>query len=270
MSFVHQILEPMKSATVIFLWAGFLFVSLPAFGQVEEGSAVYYADDLHGQTTSYGDVYSMNEFTAAHKAYAPGTILQVTRLDNGQSVNVRVNDKIKPNSDNVVILSRAAAREIGLVRAGRARVRVTRVGFINPTLASGNQAGQLTARSPYSEYSYDQYRSPSPAPSAYDFVPRGATPTISPATSPTIDERLLPPTAFGYAIQLASFKDRDNANAHMRKLLDRGVPHVYIWQADNRKRVVVASFPDKESAERYYRSLRGEFGLEGIIVKISG
>jgi rare lipoprotein A len=89
------------------------------------GKATYYADSLAGNHTASGDVYDPNEYTAAHKKLPFGTILRVVREDNGAETYVRVNDRgpFGPK-DRIVDLSKAAAQELDMMRAGVVGVRV--------------------------------------------------------------------------------------------------------------------------------------------------
>ena len=89
-----------------------------------EGVASYYARKFHGRKTASGERYDRNRMTAAHKKYAFGTWLRVTSLKSGKSVIVRVNDRGPAKQSRIVDLSRAAAEEIGMIRAGLERVRV--------------------------------------------------------------------------------------------------------------------------------------------------
>ncbi len=91
---------------------------------VEEGIASYYADDFHGQRTSSGEVFDMNELTAAHQTLPFGTIAKVTNKVNGLSVIVRINDRGPFLKNRVIDLSRAAAEKIGMIGPGTAEVRV--------------------------------------------------------------------------------------------------------------------------------------------------
>lgn len=102
-----------------------------AYKQVQTGFATYYADYLAGKATAYGETYQPNELTASHAVLPIGTILRVSRPDNGQAVEVRVNDKGGLCDGCVVVLSRAAAHQIGLTQTGKSRVSVERVGFSN-------------------------------------------------------------------------------------------------------------------------------------------
>ncbi len=110
-------------------------VSSPAYQaalqEVQTGFATYYADYLAGQPTAYGESYQPEELTASHALLPIGTILRVTRPDNGQAVEVRVNDKGGLCQGCVVVLSRAAAHQIGLTQTGKSKVTVEKIGFSN-------------------------------------------------------------------------------------------------------------------------------------------
>lgn len=89
------------------------------------GKATYYADSLSGNHTANGDVYDPKEFTAAHKKLPFGTILRVIREDTGSMTYVRVNDRGPFGSqDRIIDLSRAAAEELDMMKAGVVSVRV--------------------------------------------------------------------------------------------------------------------------------------------------
>ncbi len=110
-----------------------LFFSAPTPAQTASqfGDAVYYADYLNGQRTASGELYNKFELTCAHMTFPFGTLLRVTRVDNNQSITVRVNDR-GPFVDGcpacVVDLSWAAADQIGLTLDGKTRVSLAVVG----------------------------------------------------------------------------------------------------------------------------------------------
>lgn len=89
-----------------------------------EGVASYYADDYHGKLTSNGEVFNMNDLTAAHRTFPFGTNLRVTNLENRKTVVVRINDRGPFKDGRIIDLSLAAAKEIDLVRNGTARVKL--------------------------------------------------------------------------------------------------------------------------------------------------
>lgn len=90
-----------------------------------EGRASYYSDRLAGRSTASGEPYRTTEFTAASRDLRFGTILRVTRTDTGAVTYVRVNDR-GPFGDRrrIVDLSRAAAEDLAMIRAGVVDVRV--------------------------------------------------------------------------------------------------------------------------------------------------
>lgn len=95
------------------------------------GLASFYARSLHGRRTASGIPFNAHALVAAHPTYAFGTVLRVTNLENGRTVDVEVVDRGPARSarrDGVVVdLSPAAAKTLGFVSDGRARVRVTRL-----------------------------------------------------------------------------------------------------------------------------------------------
>ena len=90
----------------------------------ETGLASYYADRFQGRRTASGERYDRDMFTAAHRELPFGTRVRVVRLDNGQAVEVRINDRGPFVKGRVIDLSYAAARELGMLRAGVVSVRL--------------------------------------------------------------------------------------------------------------------------------------------------
>lgn len=79
----------------------------------------------------------MHQLTAAHRALPLGTWVHVTNLENGRSIQVRVNDRGPFVRGRIIDLSYAAARAIGMVRQGVARVHIRPLGRVPPRLARG-------------------------------------------------------------------------------------------------------------------------------------
>lgn len=89
-----------------------------------EGIASYYAEESHGLKTASGEVYDMEALTAAHPTLPYDTQVRVTNLENGKSVVVRINDRGPHKKGRILDLSYRAARIIGMIPEGTARVRV--------------------------------------------------------------------------------------------------------------------------------------------------
>jgi rare lipoprotein A len=93
--------------------------------QAEKGKASWYGKAHHGQRTASGERFDMHALTAAHRTLPFGTIVRVTDLKSGRSVNVRINDRGPIRRDRVIDLSYEAARKLGMVARGTARVEIT-------------------------------------------------------------------------------------------------------------------------------------------------
>lgn len=116
----------LRLSLLFLLCLGLLSPTLSAqqVGEEEYGLASYYSDDFQGSSTAYGEVYDKNKLTAAHKRFPFNSKIRVTRLDNQQSVVVRVIDQGPYIRGRVVDLSRRAASALGLIDAPATEVRV--------------------------------------------------------------------------------------------------------------------------------------------------
>ena len=106
-----------------------------ASGFVERGVASWYGEKFHGRRTSSGEPYDMYAMTAAHKALPLPTYVQVTNLNNGRQVVVRVNDRGPFHDNRVIDMSYAAANRLGMLQAGTALVEVRAIDPAAPQLS---------------------------------------------------------------------------------------------------------------------------------------
>lgn len=90
----------------------------------EEGEASYYSDTLDGGKTASGGTYDKTAMTAAHHTLKFGTKVKVTYPETGKSVIVVINDRIPGKTKRTIDLSRAAAEELGLIKAGHGKVKL--------------------------------------------------------------------------------------------------------------------------------------------------
>lgn len=91
---------------------------------IQEGTASYYGRRFHLRKTSNGEIFHMDSLTAAHKTLPFGTKIKVTRVDTGQFVWVRINDRLPKTSKRIVDLSRKAGSQLGLLHDGITAVRI--------------------------------------------------------------------------------------------------------------------------------------------------
>jgi len=90
----------------------------------ETGIASWYGKDFHGRPTASGEIYNMYGYSAAHKTIPLGSTVRVTHLGNGRSIVVPVNDRGPFVGERIIDLSYGAARHLGMVKEGIAKVRV--------------------------------------------------------------------------------------------------------------------------------------------------
>ena len=93
-------------------------------GYHERGMASWYGSKFHGRRTSSGELYDMHLATAAHKSLPLPTYAEVTNLDNGRKMIVKINDRGPFHEGRIIDLSYAAAIKLGVEKTGTARIDV--------------------------------------------------------------------------------------------------------------------------------------------------
>ena len=166
-------------------------------GYVERGTASWYGQKFHGRQTSSREIYDMCAFSAAHKTLPLPSYVRVTRLDTGDSVVVRVNDRGPFHPGRVIDLSYAAAIRLGLDRAGTAPVEVR-------ALPGGARLGDAPAPVP---------------PAAIAAAPRGPEPADDGSRR---------------VVQVGAFREKDTARRLARRLEDAGIDDVDVDDASVR------------------------------------
>ncbi|HVN85229.1 MAG TPA: septal ring lytic transglycosylase RlpA family protein [Candidatus Binatia bacterium] len=112
-------------------------------GATQIGTASWYGPGFHGNPTSSGEIYDQNDLTGAHQTLPLGTRVAVTNLENGRSVEVRINDRGPFVDGRIIDLSHAAARALGMLGPGTAAVRIEVLGSAAPTLPTVAYAVQV-------------------------------------------------------------------------------------------------------------------------------
>jgi len=98
--------------------------SCPRYVFHEEGRASWYGRTHHGRKTASGVLFDMNAPSAAHRRLALGTLIRVTNLDNGRSIELVINDRGPYVRGRILDLSQAAARRLGFEDLGTTTVRI--------------------------------------------------------------------------------------------------------------------------------------------------
>ncbi len=114
------------------------YILSSAEGFKEKGQASWYGEPFHGRKTANGETYDMNKISAAHKTLPLNTWVEVKNLDNNKTMALRINDRGPFIEGRIIDLSKAAAEEMGMLKAGVARVSLRAI--------TGDKAKQLAAK----------------------------------------------------------------------------------------------------------------------------
>jgi rare lipoprotein A len=232
----------------------------PGYDAVGIGS--WYGEQFHNHTTSDGEVFDMDQVSAAHKTLPLPSMVEVTNLDNGRKMTVRVNDRGPFVDGRIIDLSRAAAEQLGYRQQGVARVRVR---YLGPAPASlpRTQIARATPPRPATPDLPPIGAVPAampaviaaPAAPAYDPAPAYQQASIQPAAGPLPPERFSAPQSrlaapAGYRVQAGAFSSLDNAQRAVSQVADAGEAVIEPMQRPSGMlyRVVVGPAPDEATA----------------------
>ncbi|MBY0568139.1 MAG: septal ring lytic transglycosylase RlpA family protein [Hyphomonadaceae bacterium] len=189
------------------------YVPTPEPGYSQTGTASWYGPQFHGQRTASGEVFDQDALTAAHPTLPIPSIVQVTNLENGREVIVRVNDRGPFVGDRLIDMSRGAADALGFQEQGQARVHVR---YLGPAPRRVNADGSMAPASP---------PSPPPAAAQQDSAEEGPSSLLPPVSDTSLaggpdDDAPYAPAARTYAapasgnffVQVGAYSDLSNAH----------------------------------------------------------
>ena len=204
----------------------------------ERGIASWYGRDFHGKRTSGGEPYDMHDMTAAHKTLPIPTWVEVTNLENGKTVVVKVNDRGPFVDGRIIDLSYRAAENLDMIRHGTARVQVR--ALEEPSAAPPT----TTAAAP-------------PRRSSFSIISAAEADTLDSADLQ--EERLF--------IQVGAFGDSDNAVGLVARLRKSGIANSFIVSSTEARgplhRVRVGPLESAVEFDRVSRDLRA-LGLTDV------
>lgn len=270
----------------------FFFVNL--LSAQETGEATYYSDKFHGTgKTASGEIYDKYKFTAAHKTLAFGTWVRVTNLANNRSVDVRINDRGPYTKGRVIDLSKAAAEQIDLVRAGVARVRIEVIdrnsaavqdlqgepslpasGSLPPVNGGGFKQVDVSGL-PLLDQNGNPVNAPSPGQTE-------GRPTPTPATDKTLEEAAkytpalfrmsaVKEEAAGYGVQVGAYFTVYRLLEAMNEIHNKGYQNTLVHSSlkDNKPvfRIIIGPYEDKTQADALRKKL-GTSKITGVVVNL--
>jgi rare lipoprotein A len=210
----------------------------------EVGIASWYGEAFQFRPTASGEPFDMYMPSAAHKTLPLQSLVEVTNLENGRRIQVRINDRGPFVDGRIIDLSRAAAEELGMVRSGVARVRVRYIGVAPST----PQPPIVVASNPEPRRAASV--SAAAQPNVVAMAPIPNPPEPAPAPSPL------------YEVQAAAFSDATDAERLRRRLSYAGDVQVRAVQGDSGVLygVVVCSLHDEDAA----MAMREQLAAQGL------
>jgi len=237
------------------------------YSYVEEGVASWYGPDFHGKRTANGERYDMNALTAAHPTLPMPSMVNVTNLENGRSIKLRINDRGPFKSKRIIDVSRQAAQLLGFKEQGTARVRVEIDRDESLTIKN-----QILARNPGEMPKITAAPRPTIS-SAALAPPQGAAVTPAPAPKPvqtakrpepSLPQQAVPgkakvdlPGGTGVYIQAGAFSEPSNAQRLEQQLREFG--NVFI---------VTVSVAGKQLYRVRLGPLQDDTGAEDVLAQI--
>lgn len=192
------------------------YVPTPEPGYAQTGMASWYGSQFHGQRTASGEVFDQEALTAAHPTLPIPSLVQVTNLENGREVIVRVNDRGPFVGERLIDLSRRGAEVLGFEQSGHARVHVRYLGPAPRRVNADGSAAPASAPSPApvappAENVEEGPRSLLPPPSFDTDLAGGMESEPAPSAAPQYAATA--PSAFGaYVVQVGAYSDLSNAH----------------------------------------------------------
>jgi rare lipoprotein A len=241
-------------------------------GSTETGVASWYGVPYDGRRAASGEIYDMRQLTAAHRQLPFQTWVEVTNLSNGKQVEVRINDRGPFVKGRILDLSQAAARDIDMLRAGTARVRIK---VIPPPSTLPSPPPSTLPRTPPSTPASEPVEitaAPPAAPDAPPDAPNVTAPpvtTTTPAAEPAVTASpTTAPPAPTYAVQAGAFSDRDRAES-LRVVLESLFAEARVLSSNGRTpplwRVIVGHEMTREQAGELAIRVRREAGTAIVV-----
>jgi len=228
------------------------YVPTPEPGYEQVGTASWYGAQFHGRATASGEPFDQHALTAAHPTLPIPSLVQVTNLENGREIIVRVNDRGPFVGERLIDLSRGAAQALDFEQNGHARVHVRYLGpaprRVNGDGAPAPASTQLPAGPPPGETMEEGPRSLLPPAVAVTELAGAPLETAPPPVS----------VAGHFFVQVGAYSDPANAQRVRAEVASAGPVVVDVRSTasgDDLFRVRIGPWASREQADEARRAL---------------
>ena len=192
-------------------------------GDIEKGEASYYGNKYHGKPTASGELYNKDKFSTAHRTLPFGSLVQVVNLQNGKTVNLKVNDRGPYKETRIIDVSGVAAIYLDMVKAGvlQVEMKVLRVG-------PGDKGGGIAGGGDSNIFATALESDPNATVVATE-KPKDLSKAVKVfKTKTTYDAYGIPQQPKGYGIQIGTFFSQEKAQMIAKEAMKLGLDEVYI------------------------------------------
>ena len=294
-----------KSHFVLIIFSCLLATTISA--AQEFGLASVYSTKFQGSRTANGEVFNHAQFTAAHRTLPFGTLVRITRTDNGKSVTVRINDRGPFVSERVTDISKAAASKLGIVKEDdEIRVKLEVISDRKVPLGSSNLSTPkgidtpmgMDRKTPVPMPEIIEYAAPksidnSAVPRDYRYLPKkseknettqavaqkkNAVPNVA-ATSKSMETYGLysvkanTPDSKGFAVQVASLASHENMVRTVADLKNDSYKNILVKMVKGKDgnpdyKILLGSFDSKSAADVYLKNIQKK-NMKGFVVDLN-
>jgi rare lipoprotein A len=218
------------------------------------GLASWYGGQFHGGPTANGELFDMDRVGAAHKTLPLPCYVEVTALDTGRTVLVRINDRGPFVANRIIDLSRRTAQLLGIERSGVSRVRVRRV-YPSDEDRLALRSGRPASERPYAtsgELALLNQR----------FAVRAPDRVAPPRIAAAVPDAAVP--VGGFFIQVTAVGDRHKAEDIAELLAGRVEPVATLW------RVRMGPYRSEDEAMTVLAQVQRQGYQDARLVRIAG
>lgn len=212
----------------------------------EVGYASWYGAELEGAPTANGEAFHPAGVTAAHRTLPLPSYVEVTRLDTGRTILVRINDRGPADPNRLIDLSAGAAEQLGITESGMVPVRVRRTNPVESERAALRAGLSVPERldTPDSLLEIMRERvARLPLPTGYVAPPRRGDGWRSPGGLPSVAAGDVPPGPGPWIVQVGAYSSRASADTIARRI------GAQVVQSGNLYRVRYGPFSDAAEAQ---------------------
>jgi rare lipoprotein A len=262
----HRPGRPMYKVGAPYQIGGVWYYPTIDYNYEETGVASWYGEQFDQQYTANGEIFDLNQMTAAHRTLPMPSIVQITNLDNGRSMQLRVNDRGPFARGRIIDVSRRAAQLLGFKTNGTALVRLTIMKDESIQVAelakrNGGDSRVLVAEAP-SVMSVEAVARVKPARTAAAPPPPPPAASINAGQSPVViaalpslpeKVKVVPVKSSGRIfIQAGAFSVRENAQRLQSRIAALGSAQMMTTSINGTEmyRVRLGPLPDVEQADQ--------------------